>query len=172
MACPTCGAKSDGNRLCGKHKYLKAHPEAAERERKRLANECTKCNLPRYRGKSMCKFHLDEQHKAWEEHGGKPAPFFYTARSMNTRARKSEAVGVVTADELQEIAETTSICKYCGIGLHEVEAEFDHIIPISRGGQNATANLQLICKRCNRAKLKSTEVEFMEWIDYIRKTRP
>jgi len=30
--------------------------------------------------------------------------------------------------------------------------EYDHIVPLSRGGSNTARNLQLLCQRCNRSK--------------------
>ena len=40
-------------------------------------------------------------------------------------------------------------CRQCGSteNLH-----FDHIIPVSKGGANTVANIQLLCGPCNRAK--------------------
>lgn len=40
-------------------------------------------------------------------------------------------------------------CRQCG---SVSELHFDHIIPISRGGANTAANIQLLCGTCNRAK--------------------
>ena len=40
-------------------------------------------------------------------------------------------------------------CKSCAsIG----ELEFDHIIPVSRGGSNTANNIELLCAKCNRSK--------------------
>jgi tetratricopeptide (TPR) repeat protein len=40
-------------------------------------------------------------------------------------------------------------CVRCGA---QENLEFDHIIPVSRGGANTERNLQLLCERCNREK--------------------
>jgi stress response protein SCP2 len=40
-------------------------------------------------------------------------------------------------------------CVDCGATHH---LEFDHVIPLSRGGATSPANLQILCRACNRAK--------------------
>jgi hypothetical protein len=40
-------------------------------------------------------------------------------------------------------------CVLCG---SQENLEFDHVIPVSRGGGNGSRNIQLLCERCNRAK--------------------
>jgi len=45
-------------------------------------------------------------------------------------------------------------CVICG---SEVEIEYDHIIPIAKGGSSTIQNIQILCKKCNRKKSASIE---------------
>jgi 5-methylcytosine-specific restriction endonuclease McrA len=40
-------------------------------------------------------------------------------------------------------------CVRCG---NVVNLEYDHIIPIAKGGSNTARNIQLLCEKCNREK--------------------
>lgn len=40
-------------------------------------------------------------------------------------------------------------CAKCG---SQENLEFDHIIPVSKGGSNTARNIELLCERCNREK--------------------
>jgi len=42
------------------------------------------------------------------------------------------------------------------------EYEYDHILPISRGGNSCIENLQIVCTDANRAKNDLTEEEFLD----------
>ena len=40
-------------------------------------------------------------------------------------------------------------CVKCG---RAEKLEFDHIIPVAKGGSDTERNIQLLCEQCNRAK--------------------
>jgi 5-methylcytosine-specific restriction endonuclease McrA len=40
-------------------------------------------------------------------------------------------------------------CVTCG---SKEKLEYDHIIPLAKGGSNTERNIQLLCERCNRSK--------------------
>jgi 5-methylcytosine-specific restriction endonuclease McrA len=43
-------------------------------------------------------------------------------------------------------------CQHCGKQLKDDEVEFDHIIPIVKGGSSEEHNIRLTCFDCNRDK--------------------
>jgi hypothetical protein len=43
-------------------------------------------------------------------------------------------------------------CRYCGLRQKLRDMTVDHVVPLSRGGNNALSNLVLACAACNRAK--------------------
>jgi len=48
-------------------------------------------------------------------------------------------------------------CVKCGASPPEVKLEIDHIVPFSKGGNNALENLQTMCDRCNQGKKNKLE---------------
>jgi hypothetical protein len=56
-------------------------------------------------------------------------------------------------------------CPYCG---HDFESRggrtIDHLVPKSRGGSNAAANLVTACARCNVDKADMLLTEFYGWL--------
>ncbi|MEE9494603.1 MAG: HNH endonuclease [Gammaproteobacteria bacterium] len=48
------------------------------------------------------------------------------------------------------------LCLYCGEGYPLRQLTRDHIIPLSRGGQNTWTNVVSACRRCNHAKADRT----------------
>lgn len=49
-------------------------------------------------------------------------------------------------------------CQVCGKHLKDDEVEFDHIIPISKGGSSEEHNIRLTCFDCNRDKHDRVEI--------------
>lgn len=45
-------------------------------------------------------------------------------------------------------------CARCG---SREKLEYDHIVPVSKGGSNTTRNIELLCEKCNRSKSANIE---------------
>lgn len=49
-------------------------------------------------------------------------------------------------------------CQHCGKHLKDNEVEFDHVIPLARGGSSEEHNIRLTCHDCNADKSDKVEV--------------
>jgi len=74
--------------------------------------------------------------------------------NSNRRALLKDAIGYHSLDDLLLIRdEQGSKCPGClrTFG-DEIKATVDHFVPLSRGGTNYPANIQLLCGSCNCSK--------------------
>lgn len=53
-----------------------------------------------------------------------------------------------------------STCYFCKHIISAIEVEFDHVIPLSRGGEHSVRNLAISCLPCNRSKSNKTPSEW------------
>ncbi|MBD2209206.1 HNH endonuclease [Calothrix sp. FACHB-156] len=56
-------------------------------------------------------------------------------------------------------------CQSCGKTALETDLTIDHIIPLSRGGQNDMSNLQTLCNICNQKKSNNIDLRFRRNFD-------
>lgn len=69
------------------------------------------------------------------------------------------------ADVVRVMDRDGMICTYCSASLIWNMWCIDHIIPVSRGGDNEFDNLCMSCIDCNRQKSSKTGVEYLKWRD-------
>jgi hypothetical protein len=77
------------------------------------------------------------------------------ARAHNRRARKRNAIGTHTVEELhQQLKRQKGRCYYCGVKLGKGRDSWngDHVVPLSRGGTNYIDNIVISCPTCNYNK--------------------
>jgi 5-methylcytosine-specific restriction endonuclease McrA len=75
-------------------------------------------------------------------------------RLRKIRAREEQAAEAVRASIPEEVRVAVWVrdegrCVRCGA---EADLQFDHVIPVAKGGGNAVENVQVLCGDCNRLK--------------------
>lgn len=79
-------------------------------------------------------------------------PEKYAEKGRNRRARKLNAEGKHSANDIKRIRRMQGDkCGYCGVAL-KGKGHIDHIISLSKGGSNWPKNMQLLCAPCNLSK--------------------
>jgi 5-methylcytosine-specific restriction endonuclease McrA len=74
-------------------------------------------------------------------------------RVEKRRARKEQANGTFTLEEWEALKMRYNYtCLCCGRREPEIRLTADHIVPLSKGGDNNIDNIQPLCRPCNSAK--------------------
>jgi len=101
------------------------------------------------------KAEISKKHREWRKKNPALNAFFRMKRralekkaSINLKAMK-EWIKAVRS-------KPSAICYYCTSKFPISEIHFDHIIPLSKGGDHSVENLCISCKSCNLTKGRKT----------------
>ena len=159
--CPVCGAPYEAlpsslqrgkqttcSRPCSYALRMKTRRNPADKRRKSAEHKRAKRRLKHARYREKYRAILNAKQRAYiaahpEEH---------SARCHKRRARLLGcAVNDLSAQDWREIkAEWDHTCAYCG--QRPPLLTRDHIVPVSRGGNNTRCNVVPACKSCNSRK--------------------
>ena len=74
-------------------------------------------------------------------------------RLAKHQRRTIEKEGNITIAEINNLlSNANNICAYCRKNIPEGKLQFDHIIPLIKGGKHHIDNLAISCEPCNKSK--------------------
>lgn len=90
---------------------------------------------------------------------GHICPVVFVGESITeTSERRRRGRYIPFKTKIRIVRRDNYTCQECSKHLNDDEVEFDHIIPVSKGGSTEEHNLRLTCFDCNRDKLDSIEI--------------
>lgn len=88
-------------------------------------------------------------------------PDMFRQINRTTKATRRGASGTHTEKDVDDLRILQGgKCAMCGDGLRDGDFHVDHIIPLSKGGNNFVGNIQLACSQCNIRKRAMLPIEF------------
>lgn len=94
-------------------------------------------------------------------------PIKRRAMSHEQRAKRLQAPGSHTKDDVLDILQAQkSKCACCKRSIKQ-KYHIDHIIPLRRGGSNDRRNLQLLCASCNQRKSAKDPIDHMQSLGFL-----
>jgi hypothetical protein len=90
---------------------------------------------------------------------GHICPVVFTAEDVTETNRLRRTGRNIPPSILMRVARRDNyICQICGAILRDDEIEFDHIIPVAKGGSSEEHNLRVSCFECNRKKSSTVDL--------------
>lgn len=96
------------------------------------------------------------------------------ARTRNRR-RSTQSFSVTSRDLSRLLTRSEGRCAYCGVLVespgreNDNSMQYDHRVPLSRGGVDGIGNLEISCRKCNLRKNRRTVMEFRMAIEDAEK---
>lgn len=168
---------SNGNRICNGCKLEKVLEDFPKNKKCKLGRErkCKKClyksrdtkerksNQKRLAGqwhkdnreidlKRKAEYYQEnkERLQAYGRQHAKDNPEIYrAARHRRRAAKRNNGNNDLTAIQIEWLFGQQNFCTYCD---SKENLTIDHILPISKGGQNTLANITIACMPCNNSK--------------------
>ncbi len=81
--------------------------------------------------------------------------FFHQSPATETKESREYGRYISRRVMLQVVRRDGHICQICRVNVPDTELEFDHIIPVSKGGSSSVENIRVLCTKCNRKKSSS-----------------
>jgi len=78
--------------------------------------------------------------------------FFHAEEFTETTSPRRTGRYVAFSVKMRVARRDNFTCQHCGVHLTDEQMEFDHVIPLSRGGSSEEHNIRLTCFDCNRDK--------------------
>ena len=101
------------------------------------------------------------QIKGWQDKNREKFKEIGRIACLNRVARKAKASGKYTVKDVRKMYDAQNgECVACKTSLLQ-GYHVDHIVPLSKGGDNWPTNLQLLCPPCNMRKSDMSMEEFM-----------
>lgn len=90
-------------------------------------------------------------------HGHACPVFFQQSGSTETKEHRIQGRYIPRKVMLQVVRRDGQVCQNCRVNVPDDQIEFDHIIPVAKGGPTSVENLRVLCRDCNKSKSDSLE---------------
>ncbi len=143
--------QKERTRQLQKRRYAKRYPKKAARLRERR-KEDPEFFRKRRRASYLKRREKELQaHKVWVEKNRQ------RMNELNARRRALRVAATINLAGIQAFvasvkSKRTVRCYYCAKRIPSTSIHWDHIIPLSKGGQHAVENLCASCESCNLSK--------------------
>lgn len=118
----------------------------------------------RYDGlRGQCKEHSNESSRKAKQKEYSTPEGKARLRFRNNQ-RKTALIVWEYSDELRAFELYENRCAYCGTPLTYKSVEFDHIVPVSKGGKTVPENMIPTCVKCNRGVNGKKAKDLDEWL--------
>lgn len=89
-----------------------------------------------------------------------PSRAFFEWHWRRGREPGEERLHIPKSTRRRIFARDNETCVYCGCALTLATLQIDHVVPVSRGGDNRDGNLASACRSCNLSKGALTPEEW------------